>query len=172
MVENQNSHESGNEGEMMISRPPPTPPTKANSDTYLLPTMVAYESPALVHESSMVMYNPPAMLHELSLAAVLSNNPSRRPPTPAVPRWPPKASSVCERWQERDRPWATNRWATLHSVNYLLPNRIFTFSGDVQCKKCKKVSRLSMSSEASSLRTATSSRRTRQQFSIGLCRSG
>ncbi|KAI6701483.1 hypothetical protein NL676_015807 [Syzygium grande] len=27
-------------------------------------------------------------------------------------------------------------------MNYLLPNRIFTISGDVQCKKCKKVSRL------------------------------
>ncbi|KAG2703475.1 hypothetical protein I3843_06G130600 [Carya illinoinensis] len=33
-------------------------------------------------------------------------------------------------------PWATTHRATVHSLNYLLSNQIYTISGDVQCKRC------------------------------------
>ncbi|XVE49408.1 hypothetical protein DITRI_Ditri01bG0080300 [Diplodiscus trichospermus] len=35
-------------------------------------------------------------------------------------------------------PWATNRRATVHSVNYLLSKEITKISGDVQCKRCER----------------------------------
>ncbi|XP_041016291.1 uncharacterized protein LOC121258824 [Juglans microcarpa x Juglans regia] len=33
-------------------------------------------------------------------------------------------------------PWATTHRATVHSLNHLLSNQIYTISGDVQCKRC------------------------------------
>ncbi|OAY23456.1 uncharacterized protein LOC110605849 [Manihot esculenta] len=35
-------------------------------------------------------------------------------------------------------PWATNRRATVHSLNTLLSNNIETITGAVQCKRCEK----------------------------------
>ncbi|XP_061372688.1 uncharacterized protein LOC133315133 [Gastrolobium bilobum] len=35
-------------------------------------------------------------------------------------------------------PWATNRKATVHSLNYLYQNQILTITGDVQCKRCDR----------------------------------
>ena len=33
--------------------------------------------------------------------------------------------------------WATDRRAKIHNLNYLLQNKIFSISGDVQCKSCQ-----------------------------------
>ncbi|XP_009586652.1 uncharacterized protein [Nicotiana tomentosiformis] len=35
-------------------------------------------------------------------------------------------------------PWATNRRATIHTLDYLLSKQLFTISGDVQCKRCER----------------------------------
>lgn len=35
-------------------------------------------------------------------------------------------------------PWATNRRATVHTLDYLLSKQLFTISGDVQCKRCER----------------------------------
>lgn len=35
-------------------------------------------------------------------------------------------------------PWATNRRATIHSLEYLLDNGLNIISGQVKCKKCEK----------------------------------
>ncbi|KAK4341663.1 hypothetical protein RND71_040164 [Anisodus tanguticus] len=35
-------------------------------------------------------------------------------------------------------PWATNRRATIHTLDYLLTKKIITISGEVQCKRCER----------------------------------
>ncbi|XP_045791333.1 uncharacterized protein LOC123886040 [Trifolium pratense] len=39
--------------------------------------------------------------------------------------------------------WATNRRATVQSFDYLLENKIFYITGDVQCKRCDKTYQIS-----------------------------
>ncbi|XP_056690597.1 uncharacterized protein [Spinacia oleracea] len=39
-------------------------------------------------------------------------------------------------------PWAKDRRAKVHSMNYLVANRINTISGEVKCNKCEQVSTL------------------------------
>ncbi|XP_010030668.2 uncharacterized protein LOC104420542 [Eucalyptus grandis] len=123
--------------------PPPPPPPKASPDAHSLPSMVMYESPALVHEPTMVMYSPPVMLHEPSLGAVLSNTHQEALPHVLSHGGRRKLPQTVRDGKSETVPvpfpWATNRRATVHSMNYLLSNRIFTITGEVQCKKCEKV---------------------------------
>ncbi|XP_059310229.1 uncharacterized protein LOC132061419 [Lycium ferocissimum] len=35
-------------------------------------------------------------------------------------------------------PWATNRRATVHTLDYLLSKQLFKISGEVQCKRCER----------------------------------
>ncbi|CAH9093965.1 unnamed protein product [Cuscuta europaea] len=35
-------------------------------------------------------------------------------------------------------PWSTNKRATIQNLSYLMSNKIFTITGDVQCKRCER----------------------------------
>ncbi|GER28962.1 hydroxyproline-rich glycoprotein family protein [Striga asiatica] len=53
-------------------------------------------------------------------------NPSRTPSAGKSPTIPPPY------------PWATDRRATVHSLDYLISRQISAVSGDVECKRCER----------------------------------
>ncbi|GMP47555.1 hypothetical protein CsSME_00015235 [Camellia sinensis var. sinensis] len=68
------------------------------------------------------------------------------PPSPAGPSRPLRARrnpTQAPREGKSDIvpspfPWATNRRATVHSLDHLISNQIFTIVGYVQCKRCER----------------------------------
>ncbi|XVF01444.1 hypothetical protein REPUB_Repub04eG0089800 [Reevesia pubescens] len=116
----------------LLSQPPPQLPFQLSSSHPL------YNAPFVSEPSSSApLVYPQEPLLSSSAAAIPGTGtaPSRpirvrRNPTQA-PR-EGKSETVPPPF-----PWATTHRATIHSVNYLLSEHIFTITGDVQCKRCE-----------------------------------
>ncbi|KAF1892343.1 hypothetical protein Lal_00010808 [Lupinus albus] len=95
---------------MGLSSPPPPPPQEA--------IVGAVTDPS---NSASPLNHPP------------SPRGTRRNPTQGPRRRQGKSETVPQPF-----PWATNKRAEVHSINYLLRNQIHTIKGDVYCKRCER----------------------------------
>ncbi|GMH16250.1 hypothetical protein Nepgr_018091 [Nepenthes gracilis] len=150
------------------NRPPPPPTILLETPPYPCPQPPSSRPPFLlrprqpllpsVHSLSLSDQPPPTRSHfQLSP----SNPPSTPPPSPSSDSAPgPLLNPIAGLQQvhpgrmrrsalnvEREGkseiipaayPWATNRRATVHSVEHLLRKGIFSIRGEVRCKKCER----------------------------------
>ncbi|KAG8633162.1 uncharacterized protein LOC110605759 [Manihot esculenta] len=128
------------------SSPSPSPPP--SSSPQLLPSH--QESELLQIETPPETLFPNPSLLPISPATTTPHAPSL-PASPAGPPRPPPLRPPRARRNPTQAPrdgksehvpqpfpWATNRRATVHSLNTLLSNNIETITGTVQCKRCEK----------------------------------